>query len=167
MELSRKRKRELKKLRHQAEELLEHQRDVLSHAGTVLGEAGRQARHLGDEHLRPRVEYAVDQARPVIERNLNMVRNVADKVRVATTPVVAAALASTVRSLERLEQNDASRQLRQFGETRGLIKPEKKRGGFGRFLAIAAGVAAAGAVGYALWQAFREDDDDMWVSSDD
>lgn len=167
MELSRKRKRELKKLRNQAEDLLEHQREVLGHAGLVLGEAGRQARKLGDEHVVPRVESAVEHARPVVERNIASARNVADKVRVATAPVVAAALASTVRSLERLEQTDASRQLRQFGEQRGLIEPTKKKKKFGGFFAVAAGIAAAGAVGYALWQAFREDDEDMWISTDD
>lgn len=167
MQLSRKRRRELKKLRNQAEVLLDHQREVLGHAGHVLGEASRQAKELGNEHVMPRVESAVDQARPVVERNIEAARRAADRVRVAAAPAVAAALAGTVRSLERLEQRDASHQLRGFGEKHGLIEPVKKKKRVGGFFAIAIGVAAAGAVGYALWQAFRDDDDDMWVSSDE
>lgn len=166
MQLSRKRKRELKKLRKQAEVLLDHQRDVLGHAGHVLGEARRQAKELGNEHVVPRVENAMDQARPVVDRNVAAARRAADRVRVVAAPAVAAAVAGTVRSLERMEQREASRQLRQFGEEHGLIPATKKKRA-GGFFAIVLGVAAAGAVGYALWQAFREDDEDMWVSSDD
>lgn len=166
MKLSRKRRRELKKLRKQAEVLLDHQREVLGNAGHILGEAGYQAKQLSDEHLMPRLESAVDQARPVIDRNLAAARRTADRVRVATAPVVAAALAGTVRSLERLEQNQASQQVRGFGEQHGYLKPAKKKRA-GGLIALGLGIAAASAVGYALWQAFREDDDDMWVSADD
>lgn len=166
MQLSRKRRRELKKLRTQAEVLLDHQREVLGHAGQVFGEAGRQAKELGNEHLMPRVELAVDQARPFVQRNVACARRAADRVRIAAAPVVAAALAGTVRSLERMERSEASRQLRDFGEQRGLIEPVKKKKKRGGLIAVGIGVAAATAVGYALWQAFREDDD-MWVSSDD
>lgn len=167
MQLSRKRRRELKKLRKQAEVLLDHQREVLGHAGSVLGEANRQAKQLGSEHLLPRIESAVDQARPIVDRNIAAARRASDRVRVMTAPAVAAAIAGTVRSLERMEQRDASRQLRDFGEQHGLIAPAQKKKRAGGFFAIVLGVAAAGAVGYALWQAFRDDDDDMWVSSDE
>lgn len=165
MQLSRKRRRELKKLRNQAEVLLDHQREVLGHAGHVLGEASRQAKELGNEHVMPRVESAVDQARPFVQKNVACARRAADRVRIAAAPVVAAALAGTVRSLERMEQTEASRQLRDFGEQRGLIEPVKKKRK-GGLIALGVGIAAASAVGYALWQAFREDDD-MWVSADD
>lgn len=166
MNLSRKRKRELKRLRNQTQDLLDHQREVLGHAGVVLGEAGHQAKLLGNEHLVPRVEHTVNQVRPVVQKNLDSARRVADRVKIAATPVLAAALASTVKSLDRIEQREASAKLRDFGSQVGLLeKPKKKK--FGRFVAISAGIAAAGAVGYALWQALREDDDDMWVSSDD
>ena len=55
--------------------------------------------------------------------------------------------------------------MRRFGEQRGLIKPEKK-GRFGTVVAIGLGVAATAAVGYALWQAFRSDDE-LWVAPED
>lgn len=148
MSLSRKRQRELNDLRAQAEVLLEEQRRVLGHAGTVAQEAGRQAKHLNDEIVVPRVTRAVDQ------------------VRLYSVPFVTAALAGTVRSLERLENRDAARQVQSFGEQRGLLQPAKKRGGFGRVLGLSVGIAAAAAVGYALYQAFRSDDE-LWIAPED
>lgn len=161
--ISRKRQRELHRLRAQAEELLEHQRDVLGHAGLVAQEAGRQVKHLNAELVMPRVNEVIETTRPTVDRGVAAARRTADRVRVATAPLVATALLGTVRSLERLENQDAAKQLRHFGEERGLIAPAKKKGGFGRFVAIALGAAAAIGVGYALWQAFR-DDDDLWVA---
>lgn len=166
MKLSRKRRRELKKLRKETERLLDHQREVFGHAGEVFGEATRQARKLSDEKVAPRVEEAVARVRPTVERNLKAARSAADRVRVAAVPVVAAALASTIKSLDRIEQRRAAEQVRSFGEGIGVLeKPKRKT--FGSVLAIGAGVAAAVGVGYALWQAFRTDEDDMWMSADE
>jgi len=164
--LSRKRQKELRELRAHAEELLHHQREVLGHAGTVLHEAGRQARHLNNEVVRPRVNEAIEQARPVVSRRVAQAQRAADRARVVTGPIIAAALAGAVRSLERLENTEAAHQLRGFGEQHGLIaaKPKRKRRGGG--IAIGLAVAAAGVVGYALWQAFRSDDE-LWVAPSD
>lgn len=167
MSLTRKQRRELKKLRAQTQDLLDHQREVLGHAGVVLHEAGRQAKNLSDDYVAPKVDDAIDAVRPTIDRGVHAARKAADRVRIVAAPIVATALANTVKTLERIETGDAAQQLRSFGEQRGLIEPaKKKRSGFGRVVAIGAGVAAAAAVGYALWQAFRTEDDDMWVSTD-
>lgn len=166
MSLSRKRRRELKRLRSQAEDLLEQQRVVLGHAGSVAREVGRQAKHLNAEVLAPRVSDAVDTVRPALDRGLLRARRAADQVRLVTAPLVASALLGTVRSLERLENPDAAKQLRRFGEQRGIIQPPKKKRGFGTVAAIGVGIAATAAVGYALWQAFRSDDE-LWVAPDD
>ncbi|MCB1274586.1 MAG: DNA/RNA helicase [Leucobacter sp.] len=163
MSLSRKRRRELDRLRVQAEELLEHQRDLLGRAGSVAQEAGRQAKQLNAELVVPRVNEAIDNVRPAVDRGVERARRAADHLRVVAAPLVASALVGTVRSLERLENRDAARQVRTFGEQRGFIEPERKRGGFGRVLAIGIGVTAAAAVGYALYQAFRSDDE-LWVA---
>lgn len=165
MSLSRKRKRELNKLRSQAEVLLEGQRELLGQAGQLAGEAGRQARHLSNEYVVPRVNDVVDNVRPSIDRGVHAARRGINTLRLLVAPVLAGALASTVRGLERMDNQDAARQLQSFGVQRGLIEAPKKRAGFGRVLAIGAGVAAAGVVGYALWQAFRSDDE-LWVASD-
>lgn len=165
MSLSRKRRRELKRLRHEAEVLLDQQRVVLGHAGSVLQEAGRQARHLGDEYVAPRISDALETARPTIDRGVFAARRAADQVRRVATPMVAVALANAVRSLEHMENQDAAKQLRKFGERKGLLK-RKKRIGAGGIVAISLGVAAAAGVGYAVWQAFRTDDE-LWVAPDE
>lgn len=166
MQLSRKRRRELKKLRKEAEQLLDQQRVVLGHAGEVIGKASHQARKLGDEVVMPRVDEAVSRVRPTVERNLRSARRAVDRVKVATVPIVAAALASTIKSLDRIDQRQAADQVRHFGEGIGVLEKPKRRTA-GGIIAIGLGVAAAAAVGYALWQAFRTDDDDMWMSADD
>lgn len=163
MNLSRKRRRELRRLRGDAQELLDHQRLVLGHAGEVLNEAGRQAKKLSDEHLAPRVDVAIEAARPTIDRGVASARRTADTVRRVTTPFVAAALARTIRTLDELESPDAASQVRGFGERTGYLKPAKKKRRAGGWIALGLGVTAAVGVGYAIWQAFRTDDE-LWVA---
>jgi len=167
MSLSRKRRRELGRLRSQTQELLDQQRVVLSHAGAVLQEAGRQAKHLSDEHVAPRVADAYESVRPVVDRSVLRARRAAENVRRVSAPIVAGALASTVRTLERIENRQIADQVRGFGERRGLlepVKPPKKRGG--SFVALALGITAAVGVGYMVLQAFRSDDE-LWVAPDE
>lgn len=167
MSLSRKRKRELNKLRSQAEVLLDEQREILGHAGVLAQEAGRQAKHLGNEVVVPRVNDAIEGVRPKIDRGIDTARRAQANARLLVAPLLASALASTIRGLERMDNNDAARQVQAFGVQQGLIQaPKKKRSTFGRVLAIGAGVAAAGAIGYTLWQAFRSDDE-LWVAPED
>lgn len=165
MNLSRKRRRELRRLRKDAQELLDEQRIVLGHAGDVIGKAGRQAKSLSDEHLQPRIDSAIATARPKIDRGVEKARRSAENVRRFTAPVVTAALARAVRSLDELDSHDAANQVRSFGERTGYLKPTKKRRA-GGVIAIVLGVTAAAGVGYALWQAFRTDDD-LWVAADE
>ncbi|MBK0420342.1 DNA/RNA helicase [Leucobacter sp. CSA1] len=163
MALSRKRRRELRHLRKNAQDLLDEQRVVLSHAGEVLHQATRHAKNLSDEYVAPKVNEAVDNVRPYVDRGVDSARRAADQVRMVTTPLVANALANTVRTLDKLDNREASKQVRKFGERRGLLK--KKRGG-GGLIALGLGVAAAVGVGYALWQAFRTDDE-LWIAPED
>lgn len=162
MSLSRKNRRELKRLRAQAEDLLDQQRIVLGHAGSVLQEAGRQAKSLSNEHVAPRVNDVIDEVRPAIDRGVVAARRAADQVRRVAAPIVATALANTVRTLEQMENPDAAKQLRAFGEQRGLLQPVKKRR-VGGVIAIGLGVVAAVGIGYTVWQAFRTDDE-LWVA---
>jgi hypothetical protein len=166
MSLSRKRKRELKKLRSHAEVLLEEQREILGHAGLLAQEAGRQAKFLGNEVVVPRVNDALEGVRPTVDRGVQAARRASNQARLFVTPFLAAALASTVRGLERIENVDAARQVQAFGVQQGLLQAPKKKFGFGRVVAIGAGVIAAGAIGYTLWQAFRSDDE-LWVAPED
>lgn len=166
MSLSRKRKRELKKLRSQAEVLFDEQREILGHAGMLAQEAGRQAKHLNNEFVVPRVNEAFDGVRPTIDRGVQTARRASTQARLFVAPLLATALASTVRGLERVDNLDAARQVQAYGVQRGLLQEPKKKFCFGKVLAIGAGVAAAGAIGYTLWQAFRSDDE-LWVAPED
>lgn len=166
MSLTRKRKRELKKLRAHAEVLLNEQREILGHAGMLAQEAGRQAKHLGNEYVVPRVNDAFEGVRPSIDRGVQTARRASAHARLFVAPLLASALAKTVRGLERVENLDAARQVQAYGVQHGLLQAPKKKFGFGRVLAIGAGVAAAGAIGYTLWQAFRSDDE-LWVASEE
>lgn len=161
MKLSRKRRRELRRLRGEAQELLDQQRVVLGHAGDVLNEAGRQARKLSDEHLAPRVDETLETVRPAIDRGVASARRAADNVRRFSAPFVASALARTIRTLDELDNHDAAKQVRGFGERSGYLKPQKKK--VGGWIALGLGVTAAVGVGYAIWQAFRTDDE-LWVA---
>lgn len=163
MKLSRKRRRELRGLRADAQELLDQQLFVLGNAGAVARAAGQQAKLLSDEHVAPRVDAAADRVRPAVDRSLQSVRRAADNVKRVTTPIVASALASTIRSLDELDNPKAAAQVRGFGERAGYIKPAKKKRGAGGIVALSLGVAAAAGVGYALWQAFRTDDE-LWIA---
>lgn len=162
MNLSRKRRRELRRLRNEAQELLDQQRVVLGHAGDVIHQAGHQAKRLSDEHLAPRVDETLEAVRPTIDRGVASARRAADNVRRISAPFVASALARTIRTLDELDSHDAAKQVRGFGERSGYLKPEKKKGA-GGIIALVFGVIAAAGVGYALWQAFRTDDD-LWVA---
>lgn len=161
MKLSRKRRRELRRLRHEAQELLEQQRVVLGQAGEVLQSAGLQARRLSDEHLQPRVKDAVDAARPTVDRGIAYARQSARNIKRFTAPVVTATLQRAIRTLDDLESHDTAKQVRGFAERTGYLKPEKKSAG--GIIALGLGVIAAAGVGLALWQAFRTDDE-LWIS---
>lgn len=163
MKLSRKRRRELRVLRSDAQELLDQQLHVLGNAGAVLKQAGHQAGLLNDEYVVPRVNDAVDRVRPSVDRGVASARRAATTVKRVTTPIVAGALANTIRALNEIESPEAAAQVRGFGERSGFLAPAKKKRSAGGFIALGLGVAAAVGVGYALWQAFRTDDE-LWVA---
>jgi hypothetical protein len=51
------------------------------------------------------------------------------------------------------------------GEKTGIVKPQPKSAGFGRYLLIGIGVVAALGVAYAAWQTLRADDD-LWIDDE-
>ena len=163
MKLSRKRRRELRRLRGNAQELLDQQRIVLGHAGDVLNEAGKQAKKLSAEHLAPRVDETLEAVRPTVDRGVASARRAAKNVRHVTAPLVAVALARTIRALDNIESHEVAQQVRGFGERTGYLSPAKKKRGAGGWVVLSLGVAAATGVGYAIWQAFRTDDE-LWIT---
>ena len=168
MNLSRKRRRELKQLRSVAEDVLHDQRVVLGRAGVVLQEASRQAKALSDEHLAPRVNDALANARPVLDSGVFAARSAANTIRRVSAPIVTGALMSTVRALDAVDDDRARRassSLLGFGQRAGIVeKPRRRRGG--TVFGVIVGVLAALGIGYALWQTFRADDE-LWIAGDE
>lgn len=172
MSISRKRSKELKKLRKLANSVLEEQREVLGHAGVVLAETGTQARKLSDEHVAPRVAKAYGAVSPAVNRSLRRLQRLTDKVgdRIspataavgdAVSPYAGAAVEKALNAAKKSGNKKLEKAIKKFGNDSGLLK--SKRCAFLKGLGIFAGVAAAAAVGYSLWEAFR-DDEDVWVA---
>ncbi|MBC7518612.1 MAG: hypothetical protein H7248_06985 [Microbacteriaceae bacterium] len=105
MGLSRKREKELKRLRTTAADLWDEQREVLDHASTVVREASRQLGNASREEFAPRVRDAVNQhILPAVSTTLQATRSVADDARNRVVhdvfPVVSSALGTALAALD-------------------------------------------------------------------
>lgn len=175
MGLSRKRQRELNKLKRQAEELLHNQREVLEHATRVVRDAGRQAANYAREEVTPRVrETYEDRVRPAVASGVSATRTAAQQTRDRfvddVIPAVSSALGSALAVLEasknpqvRAALAGVGRGASEFGAKVGFTQP--KSSGPGRYILIGLGVVVVAGVAYAAWQTLRADDD-LWIDDD-
>lgn len=164
MSLSRKRQKQLNRLRADALELWGAQQDVLGRANSVAQEAGRQAAHYTREEVAPRVREGYDTyVRPVT-------RAAGDVITHNVVPAVGTVLGTA------LSVADVARDTRvqaAVNRLRGAkadfvkkAKPAKSGPGFGTYLALGLAAAAAVGIAYAVWQTFRADDE-LWVAEDE
>ena len=105
MGLSRKREKELKKLKSSANDLWEEQLEVLERASSVAREAGRQLGNASREEFVPRVRDAVDhKIKPAVASGVGQARHAYDEARNKVThdllPGVAASFASALAALD-------------------------------------------------------------------
>jgi len=105
MGLSRKREKELKRLKHTATDLWDEQREVLDHASKVVREAGRQLGNVSREEVAPRIRTAVDERIvPAVETGYLATKSAVDTTRYKIMhdllPGVSGALASALATLE-------------------------------------------------------------------
>jgi hypothetical protein len=162
--LSRKRQKQLNRLRADALELWGAQQDVLGRANTVAQEAGRQAANYTREEVAPRVREGYDTyVRPVTRAAGGVItHNVVPAVgTVLGTALSVADVAHDARvqaAMKRLQGAKA--------EFVKKAKPEKSGPGFGTYLALGLAAAAAVGIAYAVWQTFRADDE-LWVAEDE
>lgn len=164
MSLSRKRKKELKRLRSSAEELWGNQQHVLDHANSVAREASRQLGALTREEVAPRVRDGYQSyVQPGVDATRAFARGAGKVVDRTVLPAVGSAIGSVLAIGD--IAND-TRVRKALSRVSPALVPQKKKAGFGTYLAIGAGVVAAGAVAYAVWQTFRADDE-LWVSDDE
>lgn len=162
MALSRKRQKELKRLRRSAEDLWQEQREAIDHASSVLREARRQVGNYAREEVAPRVQTAYDtRLRPAVASARH---GLTHEVLPAVSGAVGSALAvleatrdPRVRDVVRKATSSTSRLA---GKVTPL--PVRKKTPVGRYLAIGIGVVAVAGVLYAAWQTVRADDD-LWI----
>lgn len=162
MALSRRREKELKKLKRESAELWDEQRDVIERASKVVKEASRQLANVSREEVAPRVKDAFDTS-------VAATRHAADAARTKVTrevlPAVSGALGSALAVLEAAKDprvRSVVARVREAG-ARANIVPPKKSSGPGRFILIGLGVVAAAGIAYAAWQTLRADDE-VWVA---
>jgi hypothetical protein len=191
MGLSRKNKRELKKLRAHAIDVWQEQREVLERANSLLLEATTEAKKLTNQHVTPRVRDAVDvHVRPSYDKGLLTARAVSaaakGKLVADIMPVASTAIGSAVAAIDLLKDprvqdtvarakkasiaaTEAGRKIAEKYvpgvEAKPVPVPVKTGIGAGGIVAITAGAVLAAGVGYAFWQTFRADDD-LWIADE-
>jgi len=186
MGISRKRKKEFRKLQTQANRLWESQQVLAGEAAVVAREAGRQLGNYNREQLVPAVQAGYGKyAAPYVDRGIKYSQRVlTDRVLPAAGAVVGAGLSvwdAAGETRARLAEGrglvipDAGayrKKAQKYGKkatsqlsSRFAPVPEKKGIGAGGVIAILLGVAATVGVLYAAWQTLRADDE-LWVADD-
>lgn len=162
MSLSRKRKKELRRLQNDANQLWENQQVLVGHAADVAREAGRQLGNLNREQVVPVIQDTYNRrVAPVVDRGVKIGRHVVDD---KVVPIVGGVVGS---ALTAWDVANAKRYGVAAPAPRGNFgKKQKSSGpGLGSVIAIVLGAAAAIGVLYAAWQALRADDE-LWVADD-
>ncbi|MGO2111104.1 MAG: hypothetical protein ACTH31_05775 [Pseudoclavibacter sp.] len=186
MALSKKNQRQLKRLQKHASSVWAEQQAVIEHARQLRSEATDNAKRLRDTELVPYLqgEYQ-SRVLPNVDRGLAIARDAADDARVRFNGRVVPAAATLGGSIAGAVSNLAAGNTEYKGaakKARGFSKDLDKRAksalkeydskyakkgiGVGGWFLIGAGVAAVAAVGYALWQTFRADDD-LWIADEE
>jgi hypothetical protein len=161
MALSRKRQKELKRLRRSAEDLWQEQREAIDHASAVLREARRQAGNYAREEVGPRVRSAYDdRIRPAVASARHGISH-------EVLPAVSGAVGSALAVLEATRDprvRDVVRKAASVPKRVGKVTPlpVKKKAPVGRYIALGIGAVAVAGVLYAAWQTLRADDD-LWI----
>jgi hypothetical protein len=173
--LSRKRQKELKRLRGSAAELWDEQKEVLDRASNVVREASRQVAGLSREEVAPRVRDAVDNhLRPGVASGVAATRSAAGSTREKfvedVLPAVTSALSSALAVIEATKNPQVREALSRVGKAGAkagskVVPAAAKSSGPGRYILIGVGLVAAAGLAYAAWQTLRADDE-LWVSDE-
>jgi hypothetical protein len=164
LELTRKRAKEIKKLRKQADKLWAEQRVVSQHAARIAREAKEQARAYGNESLLPTAERYV-------HRGVDAGRDGLSRATKGWNSSVVPAIASGLGSVAALAQvakddrvKDAIEHVRRYTTVPELAPAHAQKSGPNawQWLLIGVGSVAVVSAAYAAWQTLRADDD-LWI----
>lgn len=171
---SRKRQKELKRLKGSATDVWGEQREVLDHASEVLTEARRQLGKYAREDVVPRVRDTYDgRLKPAIVGGVAATKaaSYTARARIAdeVIPAATGAIGSTLAALSAINDPRVREAAKLASKkTLALSKKAQKKvappssDGPGKYILLALGVVAALGVGYAAWQTLRADDD-LWI----
>jgi hypothetical protein len=155
--LTRKRKKQLRRLQKDANQLWEAQQELVGHAAGVAREAGRQLGHFNREQVVPVVQDTYNRRlAPVVGPVVKAGKHVVDD---KVVPIVGGVVGSALTAW------DVANAKRHGIEPKKSKKSAKKSSGVGSVIALILGVAAAAGVLYAAWTALRADDE-LWVADD-
>ena len=157
MALSRKRQRELNRLKRDAERLWDEQREAIEHASAVLKDARRQASNYAREEIQPRVRDGFGAARGAA---MTARERFTDDVLPAISGTIGSALA-VLEAAKNPQVREVVRRVSSAGQKAGIVAPPKTAGP-GRYILIGLGVVAVAGIAYAAWQTLRADDD-LWI----
>lgn len=170
MGLSRKRQRELNRLKKQAEALLHDQREVLEHASRVVREAGHQASNFAREEVSPRVRDAYeDNVRPAVRSGVRAAKHGRDRFVDDVLPAVTSALGSAIGVIESVKGpardtlDRVSKATQSAGVRAGII--EAPKAGPARYIVLGVVALAVAGVAFAAWQTLRADDS-LWIEDE-
>lgn len=185
--LSRKRKKELRKLQDSANKVWQTQQVLVGEAAGIAREASRQLGNYSREQVGPAVQATYEQrVMPVVHKSAKVSRDVLEhRVVPAVGGVVGGALsvwdaANDTRSRLASGRGFSLPDARTFGKNAdsyskkatkamskklAVLEPKKPGMSTGSVIAIVLGVIAAAGVLYAAWQTLRADDE-LWVADD-
>jgi hypothetical protein len=181
IEIPRKRRKQIKKLKGQTASLLGEQRKVLEHANAILAEARSNAADAARKDIAPRVQNAIDNGiRPAVATGVHAATSAAQNASHRFQSEVVPGLVSTAGSVlsvvdltkdPRVKKivKDAQKKGKSAKKAAAKYAPagaQKKKGlGFGGVALIVVGVVAVAGAAYAAYQTLRADDD-LWVADD-
>jgi hypothetical protein len=165
MALSRKRQKELKRLKKSADQLWDQQRQAIEQATVVLKDARRQAANYAREEVGPAVhEVYQGRVKPVVATGVAGARYAArtTKSRIVddVVPALSGALGSALAVLE-AARDPRVREVVRSASRLPVVAPPKKSGP-GKYILIGLGVVAVAGIAYAAWQTLRIDED-LWI----
>jgi hypothetical protein len=166
MALTRKRQRELNRLKGHADDLWDDQKEVLERANRVIRAASRHAR---DEVSSRGRDVYDSRVRPTVASGFAAGR---ERLVDDVFPVVSSALGSALAILEAARNPDVRAALgratsagRSVAARAGVVR-SKPTPGPARYILIGVGVVAAAGIAYAAWQTLRADDD-LWIDDEE
>jgi hypothetical protein len=160
MALTRKQKKELKRLRGAASDIWDDQREVLEQASKAVRDAARHIAEVGREDVAPRVVAAGKSAAGAA----------GEKIKHDVLPAVSTALGSAIAVLDVAKHPQIREALGKAGKAGTEIGKKvgitpAKSSGPGKYILIGVGVVALAGIAYAAWQTLRADDE-LWVSDE-